>query len=437
MGKLKVSFYTQGCRLNQAETAQMEQSMDGETFLVVDFKCPADITVINTCTVTENGDSDTRKLVHKINRLNPDCKIALVGCQAQILKEKLADMHNVLWVIGNGSKMSLVEIIKDTKDKLEPTVLVNKIKAESFTIKTAGIDRKHTRANLKIQDGCDFYCAFCIIPFARGPARSRVFSDILDEAKILIKAGHRELVITGVNIGTYSYEGKTFLDVINALDGLDGLDRIRISSIEPTTIPSDLFEMMNGESKLCKYLHIPIQSGTDEVLTLMNRKYALSEFMAFVERVRSKVPDICIGTDVIVGFPGETDSLFEQTEMCLREGPFDYFHVFSYSERKMARSKRFEGQVSVPDIKKRSDVLRSLSKRKKALYTARFVGKTVPVLMEQKKRGAWTGLTEHYIRVNVSSEVDLTNQIVPVVLKKASATHAEGVLLEMVGQEKV
>lgn len=390
---------TQGCRLNQSETAVIERQFNTDEFIITDDADTADVVVVNTCTVTENGDADTRKLVRQLATKNKAVKVALIGCQAQILKEALLDLPNVTWVVGNAEKFNLAAIVGDAS-ATEPQVIVPKIERDSFTVNEVAIDRKHTRANLKIQDGCDFFCAFCVIPFARGPARSRQFNDILDEAQLLVAAGYQEVVITGVNIGTYFDSGKTFLDVIDALDGIEGLKRIRISSIEPTTIPDDLLDRMaDPHSKVCRHLHIPLQAGTDPILKAMNRKYTLAEFDAFITKARHHVPGICIGTDVIVGFPGETNDLFEAAEAYIRDAEIDYVHVFSYSERRFARSKRMEGQVSAADKAKRSAALRSVSSRKKRLFLNSLSHHPIEVLSETQKYGYWTGLTDNYARI--------------------------------------
>jgi len=408
-----VSFYTQGCRLNQSETAVLESSFKQQGFQVTESTDFSDIVVVNTCTVTENGDKDARRLVSRISRQQPQVSIALIGCLAQIQKETLLKWPNVKWVVGTQDKMNLPSLIKS-----ETTgVTVSKITPHTFSHSVSSIDKKHTRANLKIQDGCDFYCAFCIIPFARGPARSRSFSDIVQDAKQLADYGHQEVVITGVNLGTYSDQSKSFMSVVDALEKIDGLSRIRISSIEPTTIPDALISKMGDDhSKVCSYLHIPLQSGCNEVLQGMKRKYSLEEFDAFIKQAKSQSETLCIGTDVIVGFPGETDDLFDKTADYLRQAPIDFFHVFSYSERTMARSKRMSGQVDRKKIAIRSKVLRTLSQRKLCVLQGKMIGKTVSVLFEQQKQGQWVGLTDNYCRVKVFSEQPLNNQLVEVKL---------------------
>lgn len=417
------SFYTQGCRLNISETASLEQQFKLSGYTIVPFENKADIVVVNTCTVTENGDKDTKRLVNKINKTNPHSKIALIGCQSQILKEKLLTLKNVQWVIGNHEKMNLGEIIANTQGD-EKILQTEKLKREPFTVKTTALDKKHTRANLKIQDGCDFYCAFCVIPFARGPARSRVFEDIIREAIELTESGHKELVLTGVNIGTYEHEGRYFLDICKALIKLPKLFRLRISSIEPTTIPNELFDLMASEPKMCRYLHIPIQSGSNNILKAMSRKHSTKEFIDTVHYAYTKVPDICIGTDVIVGFPGEEKLNFDETVLTLMTQPIHYFHVFSYSERPFARSKKIEKQIPETEINDRSKRLRELSKKQKIAFYKQFIGQKLSILVEQEKHGYWNGLTDNFIRVKFKSTDNLKNKFVTI-----SVTDIDGLSL--------
>ena len=413
----RVSFYTLGCRLNQAETAIIERSFEQNGYDIVDFGQPADVVVINTCTVTENGDADTRRLVNRANRIASQPQIALIGCQAQLQGKRLAQLPGVRWVVGNAIKMDLVNILEQPSAE-EPQVLTPVIKRGSFTIPIAGIDKRHTRANLKIQDGCDFFCAFCEIPYARGRARSREYPDIMAEAEQLVAAGHKEIVLTGINIGTYSYQNKDIDHVLDGLATIDGLERIRISSIEPTTIPYRLVERMAAKNKLCRYLHVPIQSGHDDILKAMLRKYTVEDFSAFIKQAYAKVDNICIGTDVIVGFPGETEEHFDTTYELVRELPFAYFHVFSYSDRHYSRSRKYDSKVHPQVIEQRSRRMRELSARKRRMFMQRNLDQVVPVLFEQRKNGCWSGLTDNYIRVKAVSDFDLSNRIVPVRLEK-------------------
>ena len=427
---LRISFQTLGCRLNQSETASIQNSFEANGFEVVDFDKPFDIVVINTCTVTEGGDADTRRLVNKANRRNPNVRIALVGCQAQVQKEKLSSMSNVRWIVGNGMKMDLVSILQQHPDPLETHVITPTIERQPFSQPIHSVDREHTRANIKIQDGCDFFCSFCEIPYARGRARSRIFEDILLEARALVAAGHKELILTGINIGTYGDQNKTMMDVLKALNELDGLERIRISSIEPTTIPLDIFNYMNNSHKLCRYLHIPLQSGSDDVLKEMKRLYSRDEFINFIRQAHQKIPQICIGTDVIVGFPGETDQYFDETVDLIREEPIHYVHVFSYSQRNMAKSRLRGDVVASHVISKRSGVLRELSSRKRRIFHESMLGTTQTVLFEEFKENCWVGVTDNYIKVKVQEEANrnLHNQILPVKFQKIQGQYMVGEL---------
>ncbi|MBI3602212.1 MAG: tRNA (N(6)-L-threonylcarbamoyladenosine(37)-C(2))-methylthiotransferase MtaB [Candidatus Omnitrophica bacterium] len=422
----KISFQTLGCRLNQSETASIQNSFEANGYTVVDFGQPSDIVVINTCTVTQGGDADTRRLVHKVNRLNPNARIALVGCQAQVQKEKLAVLPNVRWIVGNQRKMDLVSVFNEHPNPPQAEVITPTIERDAFTLPTAAVDHHHTRANMKIQDGCDFFCSFCEIPYARGRARSRVFEDIVLEARALAAAGHQEIVLTGINIGTFSHEGKTLMDVIRQLDDIEGLERIRISSIEPTTIPSEIFDFMHQPHRLCRYLHIPLQSGCDEVLTGMKRKYTGGEFSRFIQHAYQKVPQICIGTDVIVGFPGETDKYFDQTVDLIRREPIHYVHVFSYSPRHMAQSRLRPDSIPAHVITRRSQILRELSARKRRMFHESLLGTTQKVLFEDYKNGFWSGLTDHYVRVKVQSDQDLSNRILEIRLQVVEGQNMRG-----------
>ena len=416
--KNRIAFYTFGCRLNQSETSVLERNFEAGGYEIVDLKNSPDIVVVNTCTVTENGDTDTRRLVNKINRLNPNARIALIGCQAQIQKEKLATLPNVRWVIGNAQKMDLASILHDHPVMDKPYVAAPAIQKGSFTVPilTDKLDRTHTRSNLKIQDGCDFFCSFCEIPFARGRARSRVFDDILHEARILAKAGHKEIVLTGVNLGTYRYQQKTLLDILDALEKIKDLRRIRISSIEPTTIPLELIKRM-GTTKLCRHLHIPLQSGSNEVLRLMQRKYTAEEFAEFILKACQILPGLCIGTDIIVGFPGETEAHFNETADFVRELPLAYFHVFSYSDRTLNKSRNFKNKIPIMITQERSEILRALSVRKRQIFFQNLIGTNQEVLFEEKKNGFWSGLSDQYVRVAVQTPQNLKNKIVSVRLK--------------------
>ena len=423
--KNTVLFLSQGCRLNHSETASLINEFKASGFEEVPLENDPKIVVINTCTVTENGDKDTLRMVRKINDACTQPKIALIGCQAQIKKDALLALENVEWVIGNENKNDTAAIILSDQSGLH----VPKFNQGAFFQEFSSFDPKHTRVNLKIQDGCDFYCSFCIIPFARGPARSREFDNIIDDAKGLINLGVKELVLTGINLGTYQYGGNDFYHLLETLLKLSPDTRIRISSIEPTTIDDRLIKLWKKYSNFCRYLHLPIQSATDEVLKLMRRKYTLNEYLDYIHDIREKLPDICIGTDVIVGFPGETTTLFESTKATLSNAPIDYFHVFSYSERSMAHSRKFENQNAPVEIKARSLALRDLHKVKWQKFMKSKIGDIHHVLFEQIKNDQWVGTTEHFIKVFVKSDDNLKNKSLRVKLNAMTERGIQGELV--------
>jgi threonylcarbamoyladenosine tRNA methylthiotransferase MtaB len=411
MKETTVSFHTLGCRLNQSETAVIQNTFANQGYCIVMGGQPADISVINTCTVTESGDADTRRLINRLLRINPKTRIALIGCQAQIQKERLVTKENIKWVIGNEQKMDLVNILQQKSFPEQPIIMTGQIGEKEFSLPSAGIDRQHTRANLKIQDGCDFFCSFCEIPFARGRPSSRVFSDIMKEARVLVTAGHQELVLTGINVGKYRNQGKTISDVILSLEDIAGLERIRISSIEMTTIPDKLLSMMARPAKLCRHLHIPLQSGHDAILQKMQRKYSTSEFIAFVQKAVDLVEGICLGSDIMVGFPGENENIFEESRAFVLKLPISYLHVFSYSKRNLAKSRTLVNTVSPQVISQRSFHMRQLSQEKRMCFYQSQIGSCQKVIFEQKKGEFWVGLTDNFVRVKVRSSESLANRI--------------------------
>ncbi len=426
---MQASFYTLGCRLNQTETAVLTAALRKKGYSVVEWGQPADLVVVNTCSVTEPGEARCRNVIRQALRRSPEAFVVVLGCYAQIGLEALREIPGVDMIVGTEYKMKFPAYIDHPRKLPEPVVLHSSL-IDKSDFEVDGTGEYHTtRANLKIQDGCDFFCTFCIIPFTRGRERSRTVEDILREAGELVDRGHQEIVLTGVNIGRYEQEGRTFLDLIRRLEEIEGLERIRITSIEPTTIEKDLVEHMATSEKLCHYFHIPIQSGDDGVLKGMNRHYGVQEFRDFLESVACKVPEVGLGTDVIVGFPGETDESFERTEKLLTDLPFSYFHVFSYSKRYGSRASRMEGHVNPEVIKARSKRLRALSRAKRRNFQSRYVGRELSVLFEQiDDKGLWTGLTDNYMRVGVVSAEPLRNQFAKVRIEEAGEELALGIL---------
>lgn len=430
MARVKASLYTLGCRLNQAETAIIAKSLEKKGFEIADFGSPSDLTVINTCTVTEQADAKCRQAVRKVLRQNPDTYVAVVGCYAQMAVDTIREIEGVDLIIGNEHKLQIVDYL-DGLQKQDTAKVIHspKISRGEFTIESYGLYDNATRANLKIQDGCNFVCSFCIIPTARGAARSRNYNDILHEAHQLVDLGHQELVLTGVNIGTYQSGGKDILTILKDLEKISELKRIRISSIEPTTIPEQVIMMMADSEKLCVHLHIPLQSGDDKILKLMRRRHTCKEFGEFIEFVDKTVPDVGIGTDVMVGFPSENDADFINTKKFLADLPISYYHVFTYSDREGTASIKMSEKVAHNVKKKRTSILIEQGERKKRAFFEKNLGRVETVLFEQKnKDGYWTGYTSNYIPVIMGSTEDLHNKIVKVRLESVEGNRMIGVM---------
>jgi len=413
----KAALHTLGCRLNQAETAIIAKNLQDKGFEIVEFGQPADLTVVNTCTVTEQADSKCRQAVRKSIRSNPDTYIAVVGCYAQMAVDTIRKIEGVDMIVGNEHKMQLAAFVDVLDKSSEPKVIHSpKISRNEFVIESVGLFDNNTRANLKIQDGCSFVCSFCIIATARGPARSRNFADVIHEARKLVEMGHKEIVITGVNVGTYNSDGKTFLNVLESLEKIDALERVRISSIEPTTIDRDVIDFMAQSQKVCPYLHIPLQSGDDTILESMRRKHDAGFYKDIIKYASEKIPGIGLGTDIMVGYPGEEDEQYRNSKTFLADLPVSFFHVFTYSDRKGTTSYKMKPKIDHPEKKKRYSEIYEMGQRKKRTFYQQFLNQRLDVLFEEEKQGQWTGLTGNYIRVKVQSAQNLQNQLVTVKL---------------------
>ena len=431
----RASLHTLGCRLNQSETNIIREDLVSRGYDIVPFGEPADVAVINTCTVTNEADTKSRKAIRSFIRANPEAFVAVIGCYSQMGYKTLSEIKGVDVIIGNQEKLNVADYITDKKPDA-PVIVRDHFLRDDFTVDTIDLSSSACRANLKIQDGCDFMCSFCIIPFARGRARSREFDNLLDEARQLADNGVHELVLTGVNVGTYDFQNQDILGVVDQLNNIEGIARIRISSIEPTTIPTQLFDRMSDPNHaLVPYLHIPLQSGSNHVLEVMNRRYSREEFIEFIQMAGESVPDLCIGTDVLVGSPGETADDFEKTCDLLLNAPITYAHVFKYSERDGTAALRIPEKVDVKEKARRSAVVRQISARKMAEYHQRFAGKTVDVLFEQESDGLWGGYTGNYIRVSACSSDILTNQIRSVTLDRSCGDFMTGTLAASALQE--
>lgn len=434
----RACLHSVGCRLNQAETALLADRLRRDGYELVDVGQPTDLFVLNTCSVTDGAEADCRNLVRRTLRHSPHAFVAVTGCYAQTGAEALRRMPGIDLIVGTQYKMALPDYLPSPSELCKqpvPQLLhTRRIDREDFVLPGAG-DYTSTRANLKIQDGCSFMCSFCIIPFARGYERSRRPDDVLREGEELAARGHKELVLTGVNIGRYASEGVSLLDLVQRLERIAGVERIRISSIEPTTIPDALLDYMATSEKLCRYLHVPLQSGDDGILRAMNRRYTSREYAAFVEKAVRRIPDLGLGTDLMVGFPGEGEREFANTLRLAADLPFAYFHVFSFSKRRGTAAARMRNTVPSRTVRARSRALAELSRSKRLAFYQRFTGQCVKVLFEtQDHLGRWSGLTGNYVRVGVASPMDLSNTIQNVIVAGAMDGLAIGHLAESSGE---
>ena len=426
----KASVRALGCRLNQYEALALEGKLKEAGYQIVSFGDEADIGVINSCTVTREADAKSRNVIRRFIRRNPKAITVVVGCYSQMAANRVAMIDGVDFVIGNQDKLNFLDYLTEEKPET-PVVVRERISREDFSIGFVGDSDFEQRANLKIQDGCDFMCSFCIIPFARGRARSRDWNDLVEEARGMVRKGVREFVLTGVNLGTYNSRTKDFLDVVKDLAELPGVDRLRISSIEPTTIPEELFGMMaDAGSPLMPYLHVPMQACCDRTLMRMRRKYGMNEMIAFFDRVSNAVPNLCLGTDLMVGFPGESETDFEETCENFLQLPFSYCHTFTFSERDGTAAAKMKEQVPVEEKRRRSAHLRRLSAAKKMKFHQAQLGQEFEVLLENPKDGFYGGYTEHYVRVNIRQEPKgLENRMARVCMIEASPEFVEGSLV--------
>ncbi len=395
-------------------------SLTRQGYRLVEYGEKTDLLVLNTCSVTENAEKDCRYAVRKTLRHSPHAFVAVTGCYAQTGAAQLQTVPGIDLIVGTQFKMNLPDYLPaptQLRKQPEPELRHSRtIDREDFVLPgTAYSDS--TRALLKIQDGCDFMCSFCLIPFARGRERSRVADDVLREARELAIHGYRELVLTGVNIGQYSYQGMELVDLLQALEAIPEVVRIRISSIEPTTIPERLLQHMAASTKVCHYLHFPLQSGDDGILHAMNRRYDVREYEALVGQALALMPDLGLGTDLMVGFPGEDEQAFANTMRMAGRLPFSYFHVFSYSSRPGTPAARFEPQTPPAVIRQRSKTLAELSRTKALAFYQQQIGRTVSVLFEQGERdGFRTGTTANFTRVAVPADAVAAGSIHPVTI---------------------
>ena len=423
--KGKVAFHTLGCKLNFAETSTIARDFSAKGFEKVTFSEAADIYVINTCSVTENADKETKTIIRSALKQNPDAFVAIVGCYAQLKPEEIVKIEGVDLVLGATEKFKITDYIHDlTKKDLGEIHSCEIVNADFFVGSYSIGDR--TRAFLKVQDGCDYKCTYCTIPLARGISRSDSMESVLRNAKEISEKNIKEIVLTGVNIGDYGkgeFGNKkhehTFLELVQNLEKVEGIERLRISSIEPNLLKNETIDFVANSKTFVPHFHIPLQSGSDKLLGLMKRRYKRDTYTNRVEQIKRIMPQACIGVDVIVGFPGETDELFMETYNYLNDMDVSYFHVFTYSERANTEAAVMENAVDRGVRKKRSKMLRILSAKKKRAFYENQLGTKTRVLFEGDNKEGWIhGFTENYIKVKTHWNPELVNQIQDIELTK-------------------
>jgi len=421
-----VAFHTLGCKLNFAETSTIARTLTDAGYQKVNFDEPAKVYIINTCSVTENADKECKLHVKRATKANPDGLVAIIGCYAQLKPEEISSIAGVDLVLGAKEKFNILSYLDDL-EKSENYAQIHscEIDEADFFVGSYSIGDR-TRAFLKVQDGCDYKCTYCTIPLARGISRSDTIDNVVANAKEIAARDIKEIVLTGVNIGDYGkgeFGNKkhehTFLDLISELDKVEGIERIRISSIEPNLLKDESIELVSKSRSFVPHFHIPLQSGSDELLKKMKRRYLTKLYNNRVNKIREVMPDAAIGVDVIVGFPGETEELFMETYNFLNDLPISYLHVFTYSERENTEAADMQGAIPIPERKRRNKMLRILSEKKKMEFYRNQLGKKLPVLWEhENKNGMMYGFTENYVRVSKPFDEKSINQIEMIVLDK-------------------
>lgn len=410
----KVAFYTLGCKLNYSETSTISRKMEDAGYRKVEFTEQPDIFIINTCSVTENADKKCRKVVREARNISPNAYVAIIGCYAQLKPKEISEIPGVDAVLGAAEKFRLVELLDGFVRPQTPQILASTIEtANTFNTSYSLHDR--TRTFLKVQDGCDYSCTFCTIPLARGSSRSDTIPNIVEQAKRIVTTGVKEIVLTGVNTGDFGIrDGERkdrFVDLLKELEKVQGLERLRISSIEPNLLTDEIIEFVANSSKLVPHFHIPLQSGSNTILKLMRRRYQRELYVSRVEKIKSVLPYCCIGVDVIVGFPGETDEYFLETYQFLNELNISYLHVFTYSERENTVAAELPGVVAMKVRNERSRMLHILSDKKRRAFYEANLNKSFRVLFENDvEDGFMHGFTENYIRVAAKFDPLLINE---------------------------
>lgn len=418
----KVALYTLGCKLNFSESSSIARMFQEEGFARVDFNETPDVYVINTCSVTENADKKCKQLVKKALKINPDAFVAIIGCYAQLKPQEIATISGVDMVLGASDKFKIIEHIASLEKNKQAKVVASKIKeVNDFVPSYSKGDR--TRSFLKIQDGCDYFCTFCTIPLARGKSRNQTIEETITVAKDVAKTAAKEAVLTGVNIGDFGQGGEeNFYQLIQELDKIEGIDRFRISSIEPNLLTNNIIEFVSESNKFMPHFHIPLQSGSDVLLKKMRRKYLSNLYIDRVASIKRLMPHACIGVDVIVGFPEETEEEFLKTYNLLNELDVSYLHVFTYSERQNTTAIKMDGVVPMEIRRERSKMLHILSNKKRRHFYEQHVNTNRDVLFEAENHDGFIhGFTDNYIKVQVPFQQHMPNKICQVTLERVDA----------------
>lgn len=430
-----VSLHTLGCKLNYSETSTLSSKFNQNGFEIKPYGEKTDIFVLNTCSVTDNADKECRQIIRSVLNKNPETYIIVTGCYAQLQPNEIAEIHGVDLVLGANEKFRLFEFVNNFEKNDLSCVFTSPIdEATEFEYAYSSDSDSRTRAFLKIQDGCDYNCSFCTIQLARGTSRSQKISEVIENAKKLIDNGYKEIVLTGVNTGDYTYKNETkvykLIDVLYELNRLN-IPRIRISSIEPNLLNDDIIQLVNSSDKFCKHFHIPLQSGDPDTLKLMRRRYNRDYYENLIYKLNKENPNTGIGVDVIIGFPQETDARFENTYNFLESLPISYLHVFTYSERRNTHAVTLDGRVDIPARRERSRLLRELSSAKKLSFYKNNTGKTHKVLFETIKEDDYIyGFTDNYIKVRVPAKPEFENNILSAkIINADSFNFTEGEVL--------
>ena len=431
MNSKTAAFYTLGCKLNFSETSTISRDLEEEGYAKIDFELGADIYIINTCSVTDQADKKCRNIVRKALRYNPNAFIIVIGCYAQLKPEEISTIDGVDLVLGAQEKFNIGKYLDDTNKKNKPVLLNQSIKnVKTFYPGYSVGDR--TRSFFKVQDGCNYFCSFCTIPLARGKSRSGSISQTIEKAKEIGRSEVKEVVLTGINLGDFGYgTNENFFQLIKELDQLNGIYRYRISSIEPDLLSEEIILFVNSSNKFVPHFHIPLQSGSDYLLKKMRRKYDTDLYSSRIRLIKKLMPHACIGVDVIVGFPGETEEEFNKTIEYLKSLPISYLHVFTFSERANTNAPKMNDIVPMDIRRKRSKQLRILSLKLKLQFYNENIGYKGKVLLESKEENNLIGFTENYIKVKIPFDDKMINTIQEVRIEKINSNiEAYGSVLE-------